>query len=152
MISTMPLMPKDLYIAEAIQRECGREERTDVFLSMMKHYPKGCRLGLLSEMPAGYLFFHPYRKGEVKQKDKILEPRDLDDNLYIHDMAVRSGYRKIGIEKALMADFLLEAEHYPQQTVIAREGQQYFWAIYHFKVVEHIDYDGKKAFRMERKK
>lgn len=140
-----------------IQRHCYPQyyvENKDVFERMIAVYPSGCLGVSFNGILTGYVFFHPYYEDKIKPLNHSLRLDGSEDCMYLHDMAIQSEYRGMGLTRILMDKVDIETRNRKLtiQTLVAVQESHYFWKKYGFKPVNKIEkYGGSAAYYMKRR-
>lgn len=87
-----PDLPAISAIAARIHPDLS--ERADVFAEKLTLYPAGCRVLVADDEIVGYGLAHPWMQRQIPPLDDFLQKLPGDaDCLYVHDVAVLSGFR-----------------------------------------------------------
>ena len=116
-----------------IQRNCYRDnfiEKRKTFEEMINAYCDGCIGIRVDGFLAGYLFFHLYKDNKKpKPLNYSLEITGEENCMYLHDMAIHSEYRGMGLTSLLMEVFNERTieNNFKLQCLVAVQSSESFW-------------------------
>ncbi len=126
------------------------QEGVETFRSLVRLYPDGCRL---AGEDAGYIFSHPWRKGEPRPLNTSAWTLPAEPNcLYLHDLAIHPDRRSQGTAQTLVDYFFdhCRSLQLPEACLTAVQGSAAYWERHGFRIVEAVTYGGLPAFYMAR--
>lgn len=125
-------------------------ESRDVFEIMRDVYSKGAVAVIVDNEFAGYIFFHKYKKGNVKPLNSLLKLNGNENCMFLHDICVHPDFRGLGLTKLLLKEFdkETESEHLGYQALIAVQNSEEFWKKCGFKIANIVKYGNKMAYYM----
>ncbi len=143
-----------LYIQEEAYQEVGSEELS-VLKNKQEYSPSTCLVSVskVNELQ-GYLLAHPWFGKEPPKLFNALPMIAKPDCLYLHDMAVSSKFRGIGLGTKLVEHLfsIVKSQQVNNITLVAVQGSCGFWADNGFTAVTGIKVDssyGTDAVLME---
>jgi ribosomal protein S18 acetylase RimI-like enzyme len=157
---------EDLAAVDRVQCEAYLEqfhEDVSVFGNKLQRFPTGCWVCVINGEIVGYMFSHAANLAAPPGLNaKLGETKQPDDCYFIHDVAVRTSHRGLGIARALLEQGLRIAEHEGHDVValIAVQRSERFWERFGFRAldgprvaVDHIRKDyGESARYMARRR
>jgi len=112
---------------------------------------------------AGYILVQPFYRGDVndisdvKGIEKWLaaksgKPKDANDCIYTHEIAVDPAFRGCGLAKPFVhyTDRLAREQGFPLLTLVALEDAVHFWKKAGYTVVRVLNYGGHSCYYMEK--
>ncbi len=152
-----PTEADDIPAVMAIQKasySCGYQEGQAVSLSILREFPQGCNFAFFDGKPAGYIFAHPWLKGEPRPL--FLSQWSLPaspDCFYIHDVAVHPDMRSKGIAAALLEFSEGIARSLGLNTICltAVQDSHTHWGKYKFETCRRLEYGGMVSYYMQKK-
>ncbi len=143
-----------LNIQEEAYQQIGSEE-LNILKNKQEYSPSTCLVSVSKTNEVqGYLLAHPWLGKEPPKLFQAL-PRIYEyDCLYLHDMAVSSRFRGLGVGTNLISHLFSIAKHRQMKRIalVAVQGSSSFWANNGFEVVTGIIVDasyGNGAVLME---
>jgi GNAT superfamily N-acetyltransferase len=155
-IETRPVESKDIDDLLDIQKHCYTDEYIETgetFKGMMGAYPDGSVLATVDGSAAGYIFFHPFFIGKVKDMNlSAVRLTGKEDCIYIHDMCVHPAFRGMGITKLLLGHLnnVTRGTGFSVQALVSVQQSRAFWERQGFAVSRSLTYGGKPAHYMTR--
>ncbi len=155
-IETGPVRNEDIDDLLDIQRRCYTEEYIETgetFKGLIESYPDGNMLATVDGSAAGYIFFHPFFIGKVKDMNlSAVRLTGKEDCMYIHDMCVHPAFRGMGITRPLLEHLnnVTRKAGFSVQALVSVQQSRTFWESHGFAVSRNITYGGKPAYYMTR--
>ena len=143
-----------LHIQEEAYREIGSEELS-VLKDKREHSPSTCLVSISKAKEVqGYLLAHPWSGKEPPKLFKALPKISEPDCLYLHDMAISSKFRGVGLGTKLIEHLfsIVKSQQVNKVMLVAVQGSCGFWANNGFNVVADVRVDssyGNDAVLME---
>lgn len=150
------LTTSDIDAVLRVQRQAYRLpqllERPEVFRRKMDLFPDGAIGEFKDATLVGYVFFHPWKQGEIVSLDtEIARLPDQPDCIYIHDLSVVPECHGRGIAKALFSEVRRVAGSLgiSRYTLVAVQDSEPFWARLGFRPLATLEYaSGVAATKM----
>jgi GNAT superfamily N-acetyltransferase len=155
-ISLIPITAEKIDLVLGIQRDSYRieyHESEDTLKKIINVYPKGCLAIYVQGLIGGYVFFHPYHADKIKPLNFNLVLDGTEDCMYIHDMAVYSKYRGLGLTRIMMDEVDYETRNtgFVLQCLVAVQESEDFWRKFGFRIVNKLEkYGLGSAYYMKR--
>lgn len=135
---------KDIPDVYRIQKKCYPPsfiENLQVFNEKRAVYPCGCFVAIANGICVGYIFSHPWTKGNPVPLNRIYTLPLHCDCLHIHDCSIDPAAREIGIGKQLV-DKVFEVARQNQINsiqLISVQKSIFFWERFGFSVSKKCD-------------
>jgi GNAT superfamily N-acetyltransferase len=155
-ISIVPLTVEKINLVLEVQRDCyplEYVESEETFNKIINVYPKSCLGICVHGFIGGYVFFHPYYEDKIKPLNFNLTLDGTEDCIYIHDLAVSSKYRGLGLTKLMMdkVDCETKKDGFTLQCLVAVQESKDFWERGGFRIVYKLEkYGLGPAYYMKR--
>ncbi|MGJ8682857.1 GNAT family N-acetyltransferase [Paraglaciecola sp.] len=142
-----------------IQNEAYQDvapEELDVLKSKQSASPETCFVCVSNQGDfLGYLLAHPWSGAKPPKLFELLPHIENSDSLYLHDMAVSSSSKGLGIGRLMMAELIKIAlqKGFKKITLVAVQGADSYWSLLDFKEVSGVNVSpsyGEKAMLMEK--
>ena len=135
------LTTSDLPSILSIQSECYKDvlpESEECLAAKLRLKNAVCLLAEEEGISLAYLLSHPYEDSEVPKLNSILTDRTFRNPVfYIHDLAVSSRGRGLGIGRLLIGETITREKYadFKKINLIAVQGSVPFWVHFGFAVV-----------------
>jgi len=116
-------------------------EEVNVLKSKWKASPETCFVYQDCENKVlAYLLAHPWNPDEPPQLFEILPHNSKGDRLYLHDLAVSSNARGLGIGKQLLNKLLeiAKLKKFRHVMLVAVQGAEGYWFDFGFREIENV--------------
>ncbi|MCS3459931.1 GNAT family N-acetyltransferase [Aeromonas sp. BIGb0445] len=131
-IQIRPITPEDWPQIMAIQAECYRQlapEPLSVMRNKAELAPQCCWVGEIKGAVLGYLLCHPWHAHQPPSLSVPMAALTGDEEFYLHDLAVSTRARGLGLGQALLDQALRHASHsgYARLGLVAVQDAPAFW-------------------------
>jgi len=116
-------------------------EEVAVLKSKWKVSPETCFVYKDNENKIlGYLLAHPWNSDEPPQLFETLPHNSTGDTLYLHDLAVSSNARNLGVGSQLSNKILeiAKLKKFRRVLLVAVQGSEYYWFNFGFREVQNV--------------
>jgi predicted N-acetyltransferase YhbS len=158
------MTPEDLPAVDHVQRDAYVEqfqEQVAVFADKLQRFPAGCWVCVSDGQIVGYMFSHPARLAAPPGLNVALrEQQEPYDCYFIHDIAVLTSHRSLGVAQKLLKEALgiAKRQGYDVVALISVQGSRGYWERFGFRELsepqEAVDYVrrsyGESAYYMAR--
>jgi GNAT superfamily N-acetyltransferase len=143
-LNFIPMTREQLPDVDRIQKDAYPDyflEDLAVLAAKRELCPKGCWMCVAGETPVGYMFSHPGRLSSPPGLNTMLDNSHAaaDANCYfIHDVAVMSSHRGLGIARAFVEHAIRAAVMDGHTTValVSVQGSRRYWERLGFRPVQ----------------
>ncbi len=140
------LMAGDISSVLEIQREAYIPElleSADTFLNRLNLFPQGALGCFLENHLSAYIFFHPWIKDRIVPLDKLIDRLPPDaDSIYLHDLAVGSGFRRRDLGRKLIDNVFQLGDKLGIRwySLVAVQSSERYWQRYGFQSIGGVEY------------
>lgn len=116
-------------------------EEVDVLKSKWKASPETCFVYQDSDNKVlGYLLAHPWNSDEPPKLFETLPENSAGDTLYLHDLAVSSNARGIGVGRKLSNKLLeiAKLKKFRRVRLVAVQGSEDYWFNFGFREINNV--------------
>lgn len=135
------MVPEDLPEVDRVQRDAYVEEFHEdaaVFSDKLQRFPSGCWVCVIDNVVVAYMFSHPARISAPPGLNAVLGDGARPDCYFIHDVAVRESYRRLGLARQLLERGLEVARREGHEVValISVQNSKGYWERFGFSVLD----------------